>query len=160
MTTIGVPESDIGRIHSGAPMSVRIPALGVTLSGHVLDIRPLLSTATVSYPVDVRLDAPPSSQILGKLLPGMQTIAVLHTTSVQKTVYVPAASVLSLQSGATEVFVVRHGKAFGQIVQVGAMTANTYQITSGLTPGALLVDNGQNLLSNGDTVRIVSRTNS
>lgn len=151
MATVDVPETDIGKIHQGSPMNIYVPTLSQTYQGRVLDIHPQLSTSTNEYPVDVVI-----SGMHSQLLPGLQVQAQLANSSTQKEILVPADAVLSLQSGANEVFVEKGGKVQSQIVEVGAMSPTQYQITGGLTVGEKLVVQGQNLLSSGDTVKVVS----
>ncbi|MCL6599137.1 MAG: efflux RND transporter periplasmic adaptor subunit [Alicyclobacillus macrosporangiidus] len=155
MATVEVPEFDIGKLKVGTKMSVYVPTLQQTVEGKVLSIHPQLDSATNQYPVDIELDGGGA-----KLLPGMQVEARQETASSQTAILVPADSVLSLQSGAQEVFVVQNGVAHSRIVQVGAMTSDQYEITSGLQTGDQLVVKGQNLLSDGDKVKIVPDTGS
>ncbi|MBX5466905.1 MAG: efflux RND transporter periplasmic adaptor subunit [Firmicutes bacterium] len=151
MATVNVPAFDIGHVHVGQAMAVTLPALGVTAMGHVLDIQPELSASTDAYPVDVVLDRPPQG-----VLPGMQVEAQAAGQSGEKAIMVPADAVLSLQGGAYEVFLDQNGVAKNVIVQVGLMTTTEYQITQGLKVGELLVVQGQNLLSPGDHLEVVS----
>ncbi|SFU84327.1 efflux RND transporter periplasmic adaptor subunit [Alicyclobacillus macrosporangiidus] len=155
MATVQVPEFDIGKLKVGTKMSVYVPTLNQTVEGKVFAIHPQLDSATNQYPVDIELDGGGA-----KLLPGMQVEARQETTGSQTAILVPADSVLSLQSGAQEVFVVQNGVAHSRIVQVGAMTSSQYEITSGLQTGDQLVVKGQNLLSDGDKVTIVPDTDS
>ncbi|RIV19574.1 efflux RND transporter periplasmic adaptor subunit [Alicyclobacillaceae bacterium I2511] len=155
MVTVSVPQADIGHIHPGLTMSVYIPGLSLNIPGKVLDIQPELSVTTNQYPVDVMLSGEHN-----QLLPGMQVEAQVAGSARGSAIMVPADAVLSLQGGAQEVFVDKQGRVEGQIVQVGAMSSNLYQITSGLVPGEEIVIQGQNLLSNGDRVKVVAKDGS
>lgn len=155
MATVDVPENDIGKIHQGSPMNVYVPSLSQTYQGTVLDIQPQLNSSTNEYPVDIVLQGTHS-----QLLPGLQVQAQLQNSATKKEILVPADAVLSLQSGAEEVFVEANNKVQSEIVQVGAMSSSQYQITGGLSVGQNLVVQGQNLLSNGDTVKVVSMNGS
>lgn len=132
-------------------MLVTVPSFNEVLHGHVLAIHPELSTNTLAYPVDITVSG-------GKapLLPGLEVQAIEASSTAHLGIMVPADAVLSLQSGANEVFTVDHGIAHAQIVQIGAMTQNEYQITSGLRLGQELVVQGQNLLSPGNRVTVVA----
>jgi RND family efflux transporter MFP subunit len=155
MATVSVPESDIGKFKKDSVLNVTVPTLNETFTGHVLAIHPQLDGTTNSYPVDVTIDGN-----YPQLLPGLQVEAQLTNTSGKKVIMVPADAVLSLQSGAEEVFVESAGTVHSKIVQVGAMSSTQYEITSGLTVGDKLVVQGQNLLSDGDKVKIVSEDGS
>ena len=73
-----------------------------------------------------------------------------------KGIVIPADSVLTMQSGALSVFVLKDGLAHSVIVKVGAMTGSVYEITSGLSVNDQLIVQGQNLLSDGDKVKVIS----
>jgi RND family efflux transporter MFP subunit len=155
MATINVPAGDIGKMVKGTLISIDIPSLNQRVQGHVLDIHPQLNTANNEYPVDVIIDG-----IHAGLLPGLQVQAQLTKALSSPAIVVPADAVLSLQSGAEEVFVLNGNKVHAQIVQVGTMRSTTYQITSGLHVGQKIVVAGQNLLSDGNTVKVVPTTGS
>ncbi|MCI0183530.1 efflux RND transporter periplasmic adaptor subunit [Sulfoacidibacillus ferrooxidans] len=151
MVTVNVPEFDINKMQDGTKMVVTVPSLNEVLHGHVIAIHPELSTSTMAYPVDIEV-----SGSNAPLLPGLEVQAVASSSNAHLGIMVPADAVLNLQSGANEVFTVQNGVAQSQIVQVGAMTQNEYQITSGLSLGQELVVQGQNLLSPGNQVTVVS----
>ncbi len=150
MAAINVPATNIGNMQPGTSLQLNVTGDAQPLQGHVLNVQPELSSTTSEYPVDVIIDGQHPN-----LLPGMQVQAHLTTATSSPVISVPADAVLSLQSGAEEVFVVKGNKAYAQIVQVGTMTSTAYQITSGLKAGQQLVISGQNLLSNGDVVQVV-----
>lgn len=151
MVTVNVPETDIGKVHQGSPMNVTFPSLNTTYQGTVLDVQPELSQSTNEYPVDIIISGSHSD-----LLPGLEAEAQLQNTAEQKEILVPADAVLSLQSGAEEVFTESGNTVHSQIVEVGAMSSTEYQITSGLSVGEKIVVQGQNLLSDGDKVKVIS----
>ncbi len=155
MATVNVPTTSIGQIANGTTMQINVPSLNLQLSGSVLDIHPQLDTNTNEYPVDVLINGQPQG-----LLPGLQVEAQLAQATEQPVITVPADAVLSLQNGSEEVFVLSGDKVHAQIVQVGTMSSTTYQITSGLKAGEKVVVNGQNILSDGDTVRVVQTNRS
>ncbi|MCL6593557.1 MAG: efflux RND transporter periplasmic adaptor subunit [Alicyclobacillus sp.] len=150
MATVEVPEFDVGKLKKGTKMNVFIPTLNRAVEGQVLAVHPQLDSNTNEYPVDIEIDGSGLT-----LLPGMQVQARQETQSSETTILVPADAVISLQSGSQEVFVVQNGVAHARIVQVGAMSSSQYQILNGLNPGDQVVVQGQNLLSDGDKVRIV-----
>ena len=150
MATVDVPPNEIAKMKPGVGMSVDVPNLSQTFSGRVLDVHPQLDASTNEYPVDVIIDGEHP-----ELLPGLQVEAQLTQSGGQKVILVPADAVLSLQSGAQEVFVLNGNKVHSRIVQVGDMTSTQYEITGGLKVGDKIVVQGQNLLSDGDTVKVV-----
>lgn len=153
MVTINVPESGIGHVSDGAKVNVSVPSLAENLQGTVKDIHPVLNQNSNEYPVDVVIKGTHKN-----LLPGLQVEAQLVNSTKTKIISVPADAVLSLQSGAEEVFVESGGVVHSRIVQVGGMSSQSYQITGGLKVGENIVVAGQNLLSNGDKVHVVPAT--
>ena len=151
MVTADVPEPDIGKLQKGAAVYVHVPSLGETFGGRVLDIHPELNQTTNEYPVDILINGDHP-----QLLPGMQAAVRVRNSSTAKVMLVPADAVLSLQSGAQEVFIESGGRVRSQIVQVGAMSSTVYEITGGLRAGERIVVQGQNLLSDGDRVKVVA----
>ncbi|EPZ41794.1 efflux RND transporter periplasmic adaptor subunit [Alicyclobacillus acidoterrestris] len=155
MVTINVPESDIGKVHVGGAVNVSVPSLNQSFSGKVMTIHPQLDQSTNQYAVDVTIPGKHS-----QILPGLQVQAQLVDQGSKKVILVPADAVLSLQGGAEEVFVENKGVVHSRIVQVGSMSSTEYQITSGLKVGDQIVVQGQNLLSDGDKVKVVSKDGS
>jgi RND family efflux transporter MFP subunit len=147
--TVSVPEDSIGKMKTGLGMSVYVPATEETLAGTVSAVHPAPDPTSKQYSVDITLT--PGKQ---QLLPGMQVEAHLLNSN-QKGIVVPADSIVTMQSGSYAVYVVQNGKAKEVMVHVGAMTGSVYQITSGLNVGDQVVVKGQNLISDGDSVKIV-----
>lgn len=149
MATINVPAFEIGNIQTGITMNVTIPTLNKTFQGNVLDIEPELGSSTDAYPVQVVLSDSQS------ILPGLPVQATVVNGATANAILVPADAVVTLQGGAEEVFLDKNGVAEPQIVQLGVLTDNQYQITSGIKVGDTVIVAGQNLLSPGDRVRVV-----
>jgi RND family efflux transporter MFP subunit len=148
--TVKVPESSIGKIQVGQDMTVYVSATDEFLAGKVSALHPAPDSANQQYAVDVTLV--PGKQ---QLLPGMQVEAHVLSKG-RKGIIIPTDSIITMQSGSYSVFLVQKGKARQIAVQVGAMTGSVCQITSGLQVGDELVVQGQNLLSDGDNVQIVT----
>lgn len=155
MATVDVPVGDISKVRPGATMRVYVPSLDRTMTAHVLSIQPKLDSTTEEYPVNLVFSKPDSLGTSG-LLPGLEVEAKMVNTASKPVILVPADAVLSLQSGANEVFVLQGDKVHSQMVEIGSVSSNDIQITSGLSVGQKIVVEGQNLLSNGETVKVVS----
>lgn len=148
--TVDVPETSIGNMKLGMPMSVYVPAVKETLDGSVSAIHPEPDSTNKKYSIEVTLQNAKTT-----LLPGMMVEA--HAVKQgQKGIVIPADSVIALQSGGLSVFTVNNGIAHSVIVKVGSMTDSVYEITSGLKVGDEVVVQGQNLLSDGDKVKVVN----
>ncbi|CAA7599608.1 efflux transporter, RND family, MFP subunit [Acididesulfobacillus acetoxydans] len=147
--TVDVPEDLIAKMKVGEKMSVFVPATEESLQGSVSAVHPAPDPNSKKYSVDVALQAGKT-----QVLPGMQVEAHLVNEG-KKGITVPADSVITLQSGAQSVFIVKSGKAKQIMIQLGAMTGSVYQVTGGLKVGDEVVVKGQTLLSDGDAVQVI-----
>ncbi|SPF51603.1 hypothetical protein SBF1_520002 [Candidatus Desulfosporosinus infrequens] len=148
--TVDIPETSIASIKLGMPMDVSVPAVSEILPGVVSAIHPLPDGTNKKYSIEITLQKSQAT-----LLPSMRAEAQAVTQGA-KGIVIPADSVLTMQSGALSVFVLKDGIAHPVVVKVGAMTDTVYEITSGLNVGDQLVVQGQNLLSEGDKVKVIS----
>jgi len=148
--TVDIPETSIGSIKEGMPMEVSVPAVTEILQGSVSAVHPQPDGTNKKYSIEITLQ---KGQAI--LLPGMRVEAHAVTQGA-KGIVIPADSVLTMQSGALSVFVLKEGVAHLVSVKVGAMTGSVYEITSGLSVDDQLVVQGQNLLSEGEKVKIIS----
>lgn len=148
--TVDVPETSIGSIKQGMPMEVSVPAVSEILSGVVSAVHPQPDGTNKKYSIEITLQKGQAT-----LLPSMRAEAHAVTQGA-KGIVIPADSVLTMQSGALSVFVLKDGIAHSVVVKVGSMTDSVYEITEGLSVGDQLVVQGQNLLSEGDKVKVAS----
>jgi len=145
---VDIPESNIGNISVGMAMEVSVPAVSEILQGTVSAIHPQPDATTKAYSIEITLQNSKAT-----LLPNMR-VEAHELKKGQQGLVIPADSILTTQSGALSVFVIKDGLAHSVTVKVGSMTGSVYEITSGLNVGDQLVVQGQNLLSEGDKVTI------
>ena len=150
IATVSVPVNSISKMQIGQSMSVLVPATQETLTGKISTVLPAPDPTSKNFTVNITLT--PGKQ---QLLPGMPVEAFAQNSG-QQGIVIPADCVISLQSGATSVFVVVNGKAVQRQVHIGNMTGSLYVINSGLQPGDIVVTQGQNLLSSGNEVQEVN----
>ena len=148
--TVDIPETSIGNIKLGMPMEVSVPAVSQILQGVVSSVHPQPDGTNKKYSIEITLQKGQTT-----LLPSMRVEAHAVTHGA-KGIVIPSDSVLTMQSGALSVFVLKDGIAHSVTVKVGAMTDSVYEITSGLSVDDQLVVQGQNLLSEGDKVKVIS----
>jgi RND family efflux transporter MFP subunit len=148
--TVDIPETSIGNIKLGMPMEVSVPAVSQILQGVVSSIHPQPDGTNKKYSIEITLQKGQTT-----LLPSMRVEAHAVTQGA-KGIVIPADSVLTMQSGALSVFVLKDGIAHSVTVKVGSMTDSVYEITSGLSVDDQLVVQGQNLLSEGDKVKVIN----
>lgn len=143
---IQVPEADVARVQPGQTVTVRIPALGKTVTGKIEVLSPVTSAGQKSYPARVVLDNPK-----GELRGGMFA-EVEAATQRQSGVAVPVDAVLE-RAGSKVVYVVEGGRARERRVRTGLRDAERV-LVEGLEAGAQVVVAGQNLLSDGTPVTV------
>ncbi|SEC78738.1 efflux RND transporter periplasmic adaptor subunit [Paenibacillus sp. GP183] len=146
IATVNVSEASIGKIKVGTPMSVSVPTLNKSFDGTVYVVHPTMDATSKSYLVDIKL-----TDDKHELLPGMFAESSLKSEGKQSIV-VPADAVLSQPSG-NAVFIVKDGKASKVLVKIGVVTSSSFEITSGLKVGDVLVVKGQELLSDNVPVQ-------
>lgn len=166
-----ISETDIDKLHQGTEVDVNVDALpGKTFRGYVAAVFPAADSASRDFTVRIALSNPG-----GFLKPGMFARGSVVTETHRNVPIVPsnvlvaestqqgytpnASSNMSITQGTLSppqyVVVVGPGnKAHIQPVIIGIATPNRTEITSGLTPGELLVQIGQTTLNEGDKVAI------
>ncbi|SPF38916.1 conserved exported hypothetical protein [Candidatus Desulfosporosinus infrequens] len=150
IASVDIPETSISSVKLGMPMEVSVPAVTEIYQGVVSAIHPQPDETNKKYSIEITL---PKGQ--ATLLPSMRVEA--HAVAQGKQgIVIPSDSVLTMQSGALSVFVLKDGIAHSVTVKVGTMTDSVYEITSGLSVGDQLIVKGQNLVSEGDQVKVVN----
>jgi membrane fusion protein (multidrug efflux system) len=115
----------------------------------VLRISPVVDAATGTIKVTLEVDA------VGKLRPGMFARAFLRTASHSDALVIPRTS-LSLESIGDTVYVAADGAAQRREVSLGFREGDSVEILDGLAEGELVVTVGQDGLSDGTPVQVLS----
>jgi multidrug efflux pump subunit AcrA (membrane-fusion protein) len=148
--SIGIPESDIGRVKVGQAADVRIPALGSTVySGRVKVINVAADPASRTYMV--RLTVPnPKRQLRLGMIAEVQIRGSEHAD----TLTVPGTAVLHDGQGASIVYVYYPDakRAYARKVDVGPVLGSELAIRGGLKDADLVVVGGQQKLRDGVAV--------
>jgi len=148
--TVNVSDQIIANLHPGTKAQISVPELGTKVfSGQVISVGPVPDQTSQSYPVKIRIANPDHS-----MMPGMTASVVFTGLKTRSGVVIPVQAVVETPQG-SEVFTVENGVAHMHIVQLGAVSSDQAVVLSGLQPGAQLVINGQNLLSDGTRVVVV-----
>jgi HlyD family secretion protein len=128
-------ESTIDAVHPGDPAGVRFAsgpdashAAAVTRIGRQVD------EETREYTVDVKLDELPQTWAIGQ-----RANVTVRSQSAEPGLAVPQAMIVR-QDGRAGVWTVRDGRAVWVPVGVGYATGEEVAITSGLEPGAVVLD--------------------
>jgi macrolide-specific efflux system membrane fusion protein len=135
----GVVESDVANISIGQAATVTVAALDATLNGTVVAIDPVVDGAgsgsgVVSFPVRVRLDAPPTG-----LRAGMSADVTIVTASANDVVAVPSRALSGASGSYTVRVVADDGTVTVRSVEVGLVTSSLAEIKSGIQAGERVV---------------------
>ena len=148
--SVSVSEALVPRLTQGDEVGVTIGALDVETVGTIRSIERSPSAQTRLYAVTVGL-----TEDIPGLMTGMFAQVDFRTDASENAVVVPTEAILT--SGQNQyVFVVEDGTARQVPVQTGLTGSGVTEVTEGLEDGQQLVTVGQEYLSDGDAVRIVS----
>ncbi|HEX5148687.1 MAG TPA: HlyD family efflux transporter periplasmic adaptor subunit [Candidatus Limnocylindrales bacterium] len=136
--TATVTETDLPSLAVGQTVSVEITATGETATGIVKQISPVADSAdtggVVSYPIVVALDNPPAGTASG------MTAEVQVTTAEAANVLAVPAEAINGSDGNYSVMVLgADGQPAAQPVEVGLITSDLAEISSGLNEGDTVV---------------------
>jgi RND family efflux transporter MFP subunit len=131
---IPVPESAVPRIHLGGQVAVTVQSLHKTVTGTVARFADRLDTDTRTMHVEVDVSNPDLT-----LVPGMYADATLVLDSVKDAVLAPVQALDRTSDGARIFVVGRDGKLERRNVQLGLESDDRVEVTSGLSPGDLVV---------------------
>lgn len=149
---VPVPEREIPKIKKGDEASVYVLALGdnVRFSAHVDEIGVAGDRLTHSY--EVRLRMPNKRH---QLMHGMVCNVQLwpKSTQGQKGFILPVAAVKVNTGDDHYVWVAREGKAYRQKVEVGMYSKDGVVVFGGLRDGEHVITEGQNKISEGQTIK-------
>lgn len=147
---VSVSEALIPKLNQGDEVDVSISSLGVETVGTVRSIQKSANAQTKLYTVTVGFE-----EDIEGLLAGMFADVSFRTETSENTVVIPSQAILT-SNNVSYVFVVENDTARYQEVETGLSGNGVTEITSGLEEGQQLVTVGQDYLSDGDAVRIVS----
>lgn len=147
---VSVSESLVPKLNQGDEVDVSISALGVDTVGTIRSIQKSANAQTKLYTVTVGFE-----EDIEGLLAGMFADVSFRTETSENAVVIPSQAILT-SNNVSYVFVVENDTARYQQVETGLSGNGVTEITSGLEEGQQLVTVGQDYLSDGDAVRIVS----
>ena len=148
--SVSVSEALIPQLAQGDEVDVSIGALNVETVGVIRSIEKSPSAQTRLYTVTIGL-----TEDIPGLMTGMFAQVTFRTDASENAVVIPTEAILT--SGQNQyVFVVEDGTARQVPVQTGLTGSGVTEVTEGLEDGQQLVIVGQEYLTDGDAVRIVS----
>lgn len=161
---VAVPEALISRIERGQPVTVTFDALpGRSFPAKVTEVGVAAVGTATTFPVTVRLDGADIEEG-GEVRSGMTAEVAFRFAGGEGRILVPPVSVGEDRQGRF-VFVVESGTGsearavvHRRAVEVGELTSDGLEITSGLEPGERIATAGVRRLEEGLEVRIAPET--
>ncbi|HEV8211754.1 MAG TPA: efflux RND transporter periplasmic adaptor subunit [Vicinamibacterales bacterium] len=144
---IQVPESAVARIHVGAPVDVKVQALGRTFQGKVARFAEKLNldTRTMETEVDV-----PNPSL--ELVPGMYAYASITTDEARGVVIAPVQAIDRKDDRVSALIVASDGTLQARPITVGLEAPDRVEVRSGLGAGDLVVIGNRAQLKPGTAV--------
>jgi RND family efflux transporter MFP subunit len=151
---IRVPERELARLHRGQRAELTIEAFRDTrFPAEVLRLSPVVDAATGT--VKVTLQVRTTGQRGIRLRPGMFASVFLEMERRQDALVIPKAA-LTLDSLGDSIFVVRDGVARRQDLTLGFLSDDLVEVKEGLAVGDVVVVVGQDGLSDGTPIEILT----
>ncbi len=156
--TAGVPERYAGEIEPGTPVEIRLNAYSVgNRLGKISFVGSAIDNNSRTFPIEVELD-----NANGSLKPQMVAQLLVERDDLANVLVVPREAVLRDELGSA-VFVVKRGSdslatATRQSIKLGASYGGRVVVAEGLSAGDEVIISGQTLLTDGDFVRVVARS--
>ena len=150
VVSVFVSESLVPKLNSGDEATISVPSAGASFTGTIRSVEKSANVQTKLYTVTLAVPA-----VVEGLLSGMFADVTFHTDTADNAVVVPSQAILT-SNGVDFVFVVNNDTAKRHEVETGLTGSGVTEILSGLEAGEELVTVGQNYLSDGCAVRVVS----
>jgi len=145
---LAVPERPAADVRMGQNVKVKVDGDPTVYPGKVARLSPAVDEQDRTLLVEANVPNPQ-----GRLRPGAFAEAEIVTTTDQKAIFVPLASVVTF-AGIEKVLTVRDGVSAETLVKTGRRMGERVEIVTGLKPGELVVVQPGNLLA-GQTVKVI-----
>jgi multidrug efflux pump subunit AcrA (membrane-fusion protein) len=149
---VGIPETQVGKVHDGARAEVSIPSLdGQQFEGRVEAIAAASDPVSRTYVSKIAVPNPTLA-----LRAGMVSEARLIGDTQVNAITVPGSAIVRDERGVTQVFVLAPGqnRVYGRRIEVGSMIGNEVEVRSGLNGNEQIVVDGQQNVREGSIVKI------
>ena len=150
LAKVDIPEQDIQFAKKGKRVVTLFDALpNKQFTGIITSIGVEADRRSRSFPIEVSIHNPN-----GSLLPGMLARARLLKTALNNQILIPRHAIQEDEKGSF-VYVANSTKVKKKYIQTGISYKNRVQVKSGLKFGEFLIETGQQLVTAGDTVKII-----
>lgn len=163
-TKLTVSGNDVNKVSIGQPVHILFPSIpGKEYEGKVVRINEALNPLTNSLEVEVRILDPDDnikSGIFGKFNLQLETredVFVIPETAMQQQTEVLINRETGIQQPVSKhfVFKIENNRAVLTQIEIGVVSEGRVEVTSGISEGDLIVVVGQNIVKNGDLVKII-----
>lgn len=146
-----IPEDELHLVKTGQVANVLISALDRTFTGRVVEIGSAADETSRAFTIKIEIVNP--EQLIR---PGMIAEASILTNSSAQMTLVPAEAIINGLDNQQYVYVVdsAQNKAFRRKISLGKLMDNKIQVTEGLSTGDLVVEEGQNKLTDGAAITL------
>jgi RND family efflux transporter MFP subunit len=149
---IQIPERDLPKIEVGQPAYLTLEAWpGERFPAKVLRVRPVVDAATGTVRVTLEVET------RDRLRPGMFARVFVETETRSDSMVVPK-SALSLESIGDTLYVAEGDSASRRDVQLGFKEGDSVEVLSGVSEGEMVIVVGQDGLSEGTPIQVLSGT--
>ena len=146
-----IPEVDLGRVRAGQRVQVSFDAFaGSSWSARMYRISPTVDRASRTAVGEIRL---PNSDL--RIRPGMFARVTVVTKELEDVIVLPRDAVLK-DLERQHVYVAERDTARRRFVEVAAVQGDSAAVLRGVRPGDLVITTGQQLVTSGTPVDVVS----
>jgi membrane fusion protein, multidrug efflux system len=150
LVKVNIPEQDIMEIREGEKVNIELYALSDRqYQGKVQTIGLEADSRNRTFPIEITVD-----NAKRELRPGMLARVTFTKNISEKQIVVPRNSILERDDGRI-VFLINDKKALKRFVVTGQSMKDRVQILEGLKTGDLIVVEGHNKLTDGESVNII-----
>ena len=142
-----VPESEIGRLVVGQPVTVWLPAIEMRFNASIMEKAILSTHLAHTYRVKAEINDP---QAADHLLPGMVCRAVI--TEREQNGFIISAGCIQTQQRGHSVWLLRNGRASRQMVKISEFVENGVLIGEGIALGDTIISKGYQKMYDGAAV--------
>lgn len=144
---INLPEKEFSFVKIGNRVEFA-PSEGKVIIGSIHSISPIIDEATGTFNVEVHVRGSKT------MIPGMFVKMNIVTREKKNCVTIPARAIVTYE-GKKGVFIVADDTAVFKEVTTGILDGNFIEIEKGLLPEEKIIVTGQNLLKDGQKVRVI-----
>lgn len=151
---VNVSENIVSNMRPGAEVPVVISALNREISGSISSISPSIDNTSKAFPVEISVSNPQ-----GDMKEGMVVRLKLLSGTADNVLALPTDAVLE-KDGLKYVFVLEDDTAQEMPVSTGLMSDALSEVTTGLQEGQTVITSGNQLVKDGQKVRLSEGTES